>query len=133
MEGRSRFVEIFSLDQNPSRNRKETNHDTRYPQNSDCDRRLAGHRSRSGESFPRSPLQCGGDFAEHYKDRRFKASEKLELVDGSIADPATATRIVEAAKRQFGAIDALVNNVMHENMSSTSAIACAPVSNRFGV
>ena len=40
----------------------------------------------------------------------FKASDKLELVDGSIADPATATRIVEAAKRQFGAIDALVNN-----------------------
>jgi hypothetical protein len=26
-----------------------------------------------------------------------------------------------------------VNNVMHENMSSTSAIACARVSNRFGV
>ena len=63
----------------------------------------------------------------------FETSEKLELVDGSIADPATATRIVEAAKRQFGAIDALVNNVMHENMSSTSAIACARVSNRFGV
>jgi 3-oxoacyl-ACP reductase-like protein len=40
----------------------------------------------------------------------FIASEKLELVDGSIADPATATRIVETAKRQFGAIDALVNN-----------------------
>ncbi len=78
-------------------------------------------------------LQCGGDFTEHYKDRRFKASDKLELADGSIADPATATRIVEAAKRQFGAIDALVNNVMHENMSSTSAIACARVSNRFGV
>ena len=25
---------------------------TRYPQNSDCDRCLAGHRSRSGENFP---------------------------------------------------------------------------------
>jgi len=40
----------------------------------------------------------------------FETSEKLELVDGSIADPATATRIVETARRQFGAIDALVNN-----------------------
>ena len=40
----------------------------------------------------------------------FKASDKLELVDGSIADLSTATRIVETAKRQFGAIDALVNN-----------------------
>jgi len=34
----------------------------------------------------------------------FKASDKLELVDGSIADPSTATRIVETAKRQFGTI-----------------------------
>jgi len=40
----------------------------------------------------------------------FKASDKLELVDGSIADLSTATRIVETGKRQFGAIDALVNN-----------------------
>jgi NAD(P)-dependent dehydrogenase (short-subunit alcohol dehydrogenase family) len=44
------------------------------------------------------------------KTGEFKVSDKLELVDGSIADPATATRIVETAKRQFGAIDALVNN-----------------------
>jgi len=40
----------------------------------------------------------------------FETSEKLELVDGSIADPATATKIIETARRQFGAIDALVNN-----------------------
>lgn len=44
------------------------------------------------------------------KTGEFKASDKLELVDGTIADPATATRVVETAKRQFGAIDALVNN-----------------------
>ena len=44
------------------------------------------------------------------KTGEFKVSDKLELVDGSIADAATATRIVETAKRQFGAIDALVNN-----------------------
>ena len=50
----------------------------------------------------------------------FKASDKLELVDGSIADPSTATRIVETAKRQFGAIDALVNNAGARGQTSLS-------------
>ena len=44
------------------------------------------------------------------KTSGFMASDKLELVDGSIADPATATTVVETAQRKFGAIDALVNN-----------------------
>jgi len=40
----------------------------------------------------------------------FEASDKLALVDGSIAEAATAARIVEVARSRFGSIDALVNN-----------------------
>ncbi len=40
----------------------------------------------------------------------FEASDRLALVDGSIAEPATAARIAELAKSKFGSIDALVNN-----------------------
>jgi NAD(P)-dependent dehydrogenase (short-subunit alcohol dehydrogenase family) len=40
----------------------------------------------------------------------FAESEQLALVDGNIAQPETAAKIVDVAKRQFGSIDALVNN-----------------------
>ena len=40
----------------------------------------------------------------------FETSDKLALVDGNIAEPATAAKIVEVANRKFGSIDALVNN-----------------------
>ena len=40
----------------------------------------------------------------------FELSDKLALVDGNIAEPATASKIVETAKREFGLITALVNN-----------------------
>ncbi len=40
----------------------------------------------------------------------FEASEKLALVDGSIAEAATAAKIAEAATSKFGSIDALVNS-----------------------
>ncbi|TIX87761.1 SDR family oxidoreductase [Rhizobium sp. P44RR-XXIV] len=39
-----------------------------------------------------------------------KASDRLARVDGDIADPVTAQRVVEAALGRFGTIDALVNN-----------------------
>ncbi|NLR98207.1 SDR family oxidoreductase [Rhizobium sp. P38BS-XIX] len=39
-----------------------------------------------------------------------KASDRLARVDGDIADPATAKRVVETALGRFGTIDALVNN-----------------------
>lgn len=44
------------------------------------------------------------------KSGEFEASDKLALVDGNIAAPETATTIVEVAKREFGVINALVNN-----------------------
>jgi NAD(P)-dependent dehydrogenase (short-subunit alcohol dehydrogenase family) len=44
------------------------------------------------------------------KDGSFKASDRLALVDGSIADAAIAAKIAEVAKSKFGSIDALVNN-----------------------
>jgi NAD(P)-dependent dehydrogenase (short-subunit alcohol dehydrogenase family) len=44
------------------------------------------------------------------KSGAFEASDKLALVDGNIAEVATAARIVDAAKSKFGSIDALVNN-----------------------
>jgi NAD(P)-dependent dehydrogenase (short-subunit alcohol dehydrogenase family) len=40
----------------------------------------------------------------------FKQSDRLALVDGNIAERATAAKIVEVARREFGSIDALVNN-----------------------
>ena len=40
----------------------------------------------------------------------FEASDKLALVDGSIAEAATAAKIAEVAKNNFKSIDALVNN-----------------------
>jgi NAD(P)-dependent dehydrogenase (short-subunit alcohol dehydrogenase family) len=40
----------------------------------------------------------------------FEASEKLALVDGSIAEAAIAAKIAEVAKNKFKSIDALVNN-----------------------
>src|SRR6266481_4623688 len=44
------------------------------------------------------------------RSRAFEASDKLALIEGSIADAATAEKIAGAAKRRFGSIDALVNN-----------------------
>jgi NAD(P)-dependent dehydrogenase (short-subunit alcohol dehydrogenase family) len=44
------------------------------------------------------------------KSDAFQASKKLALVDGNIAEPGTAAKIVETAERAFGSIDALVNN-----------------------
>jgi NAD(P)-dependent dehydrogenase (short-subunit alcohol dehydrogenase family) len=44
------------------------------------------------------------------KSGAFKAADTLALVDGSIADAATAAKIAEVAKSTFGSIDALVNN-----------------------
>jgi NAD(P)-dependent dehydrogenase (short-subunit alcohol dehydrogenase family) len=44
------------------------------------------------------------------KSGAFEASDKLALVDGSIAEAATAAKIAEVAKSKFGSIDALVNN-----------------------
>ena len=39
-----------------------------------------------------------------------EASDQVALVDGNIAEPATAARIVETALSRFKSIDALVNN-----------------------
>ena len=44
------------------------------------------------------------------KSGAFGASNKLALVDGNIAEAATAAKIGEVAKSKFGSIDALVNN-----------------------
>jgi NAD(P)-dependent dehydrogenase (short-subunit alcohol dehydrogenase family) len=44
------------------------------------------------------------------KSHTFAASDKLALVDGNIAEPRTADKIVEVAMNTFGSVDALVNN-----------------------
>jgi NAD(P)-dependent dehydrogenase (short-subunit alcohol dehydrogenase family) len=44
------------------------------------------------------------------RSRAFEPSAKLALVDGNIADPATAAKIADIAKTKFESIDALVNN-----------------------
>jgi len=44
------------------------------------------------------------------KDNPFPKSEKLAVVAGDIADPATSSRIAETALSRFGRIDVLANN-----------------------
>ena len=44
------------------------------------------------------------------KSGAFETSDKLALVDGSVAEPATAANIAEVARSKFGSIDVLVNN-----------------------
>jgi NAD(P)-dependent dehydrogenase (short-subunit alcohol dehydrogenase family) len=44
------------------------------------------------------------------KSGAFEPSDRLVLIDGSVAEPATAAKIAEAAIGKFGSIDALVNN-----------------------
>jgi NAD(P)-dependent dehydrogenase (short-subunit alcohol dehydrogenase family) len=44
------------------------------------------------------------------KSGAFKPSDRLALVDGSIAEAATAAKIADVATSTFGSIDALVNN-----------------------
>jgi NAD(P)-dependent dehydrogenase (short-subunit alcohol dehydrogenase family) len=44
------------------------------------------------------------------KSGAFAASDKLALVDGNIAEPATAVKIAEVAISKFKSIDTLVNN-----------------------
>ncbi len=44
------------------------------------------------------------------KSAELKASDKLVLVDGDIGQVATAAKVVDAAIKKFGSIDALVNN-----------------------
>jgi NAD(P)-dependent dehydrogenase (short-subunit alcohol dehydrogenase family) len=44
------------------------------------------------------------------KSGAFEQSDKLALVDGNIAEPATAAKIVEVARSEFGSINALINN-----------------------
>jgi NAD(P)-dependent dehydrogenase (short-subunit alcohol dehydrogenase family) len=44
------------------------------------------------------------------KSGAFEASERLALVDGNIAETATAEKVAEVAKSKFGSIDVLVNN-----------------------
>ena len=44
------------------------------------------------------------------KSGAFETSDKLALVDGSVAEPVTAAKIAEVAMSKFGSIDVLVNN-----------------------
>src|SRR6266480_1996810 len=46
------------------------------------------------------------------KSGAFEPSDEVALVDGNIAEPATAARIVETALSRFKSIDALVNNAV---------------------
>jgi len=44
------------------------------------------------------------------RTRAFEPTDRLALIDGNIADRATAERIAEMATSRFGSIDGLVNN-----------------------
>ncbi len=67
-----------------------------------------------GAGVVKAFLDCGYNVVANSrnitKSGAFEASDKLALVDGSIAEAATAAKIAEVAKSKFGSIDALVNN-----------------------
>ena len=44
------------------------------------------------------------------KSTELESSDRLARVDGDIADPATAGKVVETAMARFGTVDAVVNN-----------------------
>jgi NAD(P)-dependent dehydrogenase (short-subunit alcohol dehydrogenase family) len=44
------------------------------------------------------------------RSHQFEASDRLALVDGNIADAATAEKIIDLALDKFGSVDALINN-----------------------
>jgi hypothetical protein len=52
----------------------------------------------------------------------FEASDRLALVDGSIAEAATVAKIAEVAKNKFKSIDSLVNNAGIYFAKNTSRI-----------
>ncbi|GAA4002102.1 3-oxoacyl-[acyl-carrier-protein] reductase [Allokutzneria multivorans] len=66
-----------------------------------------------GRAIARAFAADGAEVAVHYSSRREQAQETLEgsvLVQGDIADPAQAKRIVEEAAAGLGGLDVLVNN-----------------------
>src|ERR1700731_2124072 len=54
--------------------------------------------------------QSRGLAEDGYRPGSFDASGRLALVDGNIAEAATAAKLVEIAIRNFGSVNALVNN-----------------------
>src|SRR5271166_4359598 len=82
----------------------------KYSKNSHRDRWLAGHRCRCCEGFSDRGYNVVANSRNITKSGAFEASDQLALVDGSVAEPATAANIAEVARSKFGSIDVLVNN-----------------------
>jgi len=62
------------------------------------------------EAFLRRGYNVVANSRQITKSGAFRPSDQLELVDGDIAEPATAEKIAQCAKSKFGSLDALVNN-----------------------
>lgn len=63
----------------------------------------------------------------HHRDKGEKAlaslaGDRLEIVDGDVADPATAEKTVAAARDKFGRLDILVNNAGMANAGSVDKL-----------
>ena len=78
----------------------------RQPEGRGHHRRVAGHRRRPGRGLPQARLRRRRHLAHH---RRPHDADVL-AVQGDIADPATADRVIAAAVERFGRVDTLVNN-----------------------
>jgi len=62
------------------------------------------------EAFLQRGYKVVGNSRHITKANPFAASANLALVDGDIADPSTAAKIVDTAVSKFGRIDVLINN-----------------------
>ena len=66
-----------------------------------------------GAGVTKAFLERGYDVvanSRHFKDSEFKPADRLELVEGDIAEASTARRIAAVALARFGSIDGVVNN-----------------------
>jgi NAD(P)-dependent dehydrogenase (short-subunit alcohol dehydrogenase family) len=91
---------------------------------------VTGSTTGIGEAIARRVVAEGGRVVIHGRDaERGRAivnefPERSTLATGDLADPAVPVKLVDAAIRQFGTLDALVNNaalVTRSDLSSTDA------------
>jgi NAD(P)-dependent dehydrogenase (short-subunit alcohol dehydrogenase family) len=76
---------------------------------------VTGASSGIGLGITRALLQHGYSIVANSRtisrSKELRASEKLVLVDGSVSEKDIAVKVVDAAMKQFGRVDLLVNNV----------------------
>ena len=82
----------------------------KYRKNCNRNRRFPRYRTGVVKAFLDRGYNVVANSRNITRSGAFVASDKLALVNGNIAEAATAAKIAEVARSKFGSIDALVNN-----------------------